>query len=339
MIGREIFKPKWAQRGLEKRSGVSRKGAILILTLGSVILALGTQSRPEAQPQAAPEELKNVAFAGVRSSRYGVKPFPEPETWEKVIETMRGYFPGSTPCAIWVVGKFKHPATCLLLFPSEGKTFLHVEFEGPDQNERFLSRFDHAGIKVFLQVESAAADMPTLIDLVLGRYNQHPCVIGFGVDVEWYRKADKPGWAIPVDDETARQWEARVKSHNPAYRLFLKHWNPRRMPETYRGDIIFVDDSQELKGLEAMVNEFQSLWADRFYPNPVIFQIGYNSDRLWWQKLKNPPQTIGRAIARRVKQSCGFIWVDFSLREAFNLPAEARENALSPPSGGVDFWN
>jgi hypothetical protein len=297
-----------------------RRIVSLIVLLG--IMAAGLRSKVEAKSQAAPEEPKNVAFAGVRSSRYGVKPFPEPEDWQKAIEAMRGYFPGSTACAIWIVGKFKHPTTCLLFFPSGGQAYPNIEFEGPDQNERFLSHFDWAGIKVFLQVESAHADMPTLIDLVLGRYKQHPCVIGFGADVEWYREADRKGWGIPVDDETARQWEARVKSHNTSYRLFLKHWDPGWMPKTYRGDIVFVDDSQELKGLEAMLDEFQNLWADRFYPNSVFFQVGYNSDKPWWQKLDNPPLTIGRAIARRVRQTCGIIWVDFSLREVFKLSPE-----------------
>lgn len=301
---------------------MSKKAIILMLALGSIILSDSHRNRAEAQPPTAPAELKNVAFAGARSSRYGVKPFPEPEAWQKAIETMNSYFPGSTPCAIWIVGKFKRPTTCLLHFPSDGQVYPNIEFEGLDLSEQCLDHFDRTGIKVFLQVESAHADMPTLIDLVLGRYKHHPCVIGFGVDVEWYREADRPEWGIPVDDETARKWEARVKSHNPSYRLFLKHWDPNWMPKTYRGDIIFVDDSQELKNLDAMVDEFQNLWADRFYPNPVFFQVGYNSDKPWWQKLDNPPQTIGRAIAKKVKQSCGIFWVDFSLKEVFKLTPE-----------------
>jgi hypothetical protein len=301
---------------------VRKDFTVLILAVGALILTDGSLDRGEAQTQAAPGEPKNVAFAGVRSSSYGIKPFPDPEEWQKAIETMRGYFPGSAPCIIWIVGKFKSPKTCLLFFPSRGGAYPNIKFEGPDENERYLSHFDQAGIKVFLQVEPAHADMLTLIDLVLGRYKHHSCVIGFGVDVEWHREADRRGWGIPVDDEMARQWEARVKSHNPSYRLFLKHWDPDWMPKTYRGDIVFVDDSQELKGLEAMVDEFQNLWADRFYPNSVFFQVGYPSDKPWWQKLDSPPRTIGRAIARRVRQTCGIIWVDFSLREVFDLSPE-----------------
>lgn len=274
---------------------------------------------PDASVAPAP---KNVLYAGVRSSHYGINPFPEPPGWQKAIDGMRGYFPGSTPCAVWIVGEFKEPKSCRLFFPSEGRTYPSIEFEETDNHERFLSHFDKTGTKVFLQVEPAHADMLTLIDLVLGRYKHHPCVVGFGVDVEWYREADRPEWGIPVDDQTARKWEARVKSHDPSYRLFLKHWDLNWMPQTYRGDIIFVDDGQEVKDLEALLDAFQNRWADHFNPSTVLFQVGYNSDKPWWQKLANPPETIGKAIAARVKQGCGIIWVDFSLRDVFKLLPE-----------------
>lgn len=256
-----------------------------------------------------------VVFAGVRSSHYGIKPFPQPSGWEKAIKTMAGYFEGSTPCAIWIVGELKRPKDVHLYFPGDGKQYPHIEFDAADEHEAYLSAFDRAGIKVFLQVEPANADMGTLIDLVLGRYKQHPCVIGFGVDVEWHREADNPGWGVKVDDATAREWEARVKSYDTGYRLFLKHWDRQWMPPTYRGEIVFVDDSQIFKRAEDMVTEFVTSWADYFYPSLVIFQIGYKPDRPWWQKMSNPPQTLGDEIWKRVRQDCGLIWVDFSLRD------------------------
>jgi hypothetical protein len=301
---------------------MKKKALAVILVLGSALLAEGCRKRTEVQPPEAPEGPKNVVFAGVRSSNYGIKPFPEPVAWQKAIDAMKSRFPGATSGAIWIVGELKRPTTCRLFFPSDGKAYPNVEFSETDKHEEFLSHFDKTGTKVFLQVEPAQADLPTLIDLVLGRYKHHPCVIGFGVDVEWYRESDRPGWGIPVDDETARQWEARVKEHNPTYRLFLKHWELNWMPKTYRGDIVFIDDGQEVKSLDELLDAFQNRWADHFYPSPVFFQIGYNSDKPWWQNLDNPPQTIGRAIAQRVKQSCGIIWVDFSLRDVFKLLPE-----------------
>ena len=301
---------------------MKRKALVIILVLGVAVLAEGCRARAEVQPLAAPGAPKNVVFAGVRSSNYGIKPFPEPAGWQKAIDAMSDRFPGATRGAIWIVGELKRPTTCRLFFPSDGKTYPNIEFAETDKHEEFLSHFDKTGTKVFLQVEPAQADLPTLIDLVLGRYKHHPCVIGFGVDVEWYRESDKPGWGIPVDDKTARQWEARVKAHKPTYRLFLKHWDLNWMPKTYRGDIVFIDDGQEVKSLDELLDAFQNRWADHFSPSPVFFQIGYNSDKPWCQNLDNPPLTIGRAIAQRVKQSCGIIWVDFSLREVFKLSPE-----------------
>jgi len=301
---------------------MKRKELVIILVLGVAVLAEGCRARAEVQPPVAPEAPKNVIFAGVRSSNYGIKPFPGPAGWQKAIDAMSDRFPGSTRGAIWIVGELKRPTSCRLFFPSDGKAYPNIEFAETDKHEEFLSHFDKTGTKVFLQVEPAQADLPTLIDVVLGRYKHHPCVIGFGVDVEWYRESDKPGWGIPVDDETARQWEARVKAHNPTYRLFLKHWELNWMPKTYRGDIVFIDDGQEVKSLDELLDAFQNRWADHFYPSPVFFQIGYNSDKPWWQNLDNPPLTIGRAIAQRVKQSCGIIWVDFSLREVFKLDSK-----------------
>src|SRR3970282_1246307 len=102
-----------------------------------------------------------------------------------------------------------------------------------------LDAFARAGIRVFLQVEPGLADPETLIDLVLTRYRHHPSVVGFGVDVEWYREVAFPGWGKKRDDEGARRWEAQVKTHRADYRLFLKHWDLRWMPPQHRGEIVF----------------------------------------------------------------------------------------------------
>jgi hypothetical protein len=291
-------------------------GVLLLL----LVAAAGCVKKPAVR--ALPPVLTapgGVVFAGVRSSHYGIKPFPQPAAWEKAIKTMAGHFEGSTPCAIWIVGELKRPKDVHLFFPGNGKTYPHIEFDTVDQHEAYLTAFDQAGIKVFLQVEPANADMGTLIDLVLGRYGQHPCVIGFGVDVEWHREADNPSWGVKIDDSTAREWEAKVKSYNQDYRLFLKHWDRRWMPPNFRGEIIFVDDSQIFKRSEDMVSEFVNDWANYFYPSLVVFQVGYKSDKPWWEKMVNPPQNLGEEIWKRVKQRCAFIWVDFSLRDVLPL--------------------
>ena len=289
--------------------------AVWTLAAAAFVIAGASCVHPVSTP---PAERPHVVFAGVRSSIYGIKPFPDPAGWEKAILTMSSYYKGSTPVAVWIVGKIVNHTDCRLEFPGDATGLAKIQFSDLDRHEAYLSQFDRAGIKVFLQVEPANADMKMLIDLVLGRYGKHPCVIGFGVDVEWHREADRPERGVPVDDEMGRQWEAWVKAHNPAYRLFIKHWDQSWLCPTYRGEIIFVDDSQILPNMEAMVAEFDA-WGKSFKPNTVLFQIGYPSDKPWWSLLAQPAKTLGQAIAAKIEQDCGIIWVDFTLKDVLPL--------------------
>jgi hypothetical protein len=274
-------------------------------------------------------KVTNVKYAGVRSSSYGIKPFPDPEGWKLAIQTMQGYFEGSTPCAIWIVGRMKGKTSCLLEFPSAEKEADNIVFLDYDKHEPYLEFFDRNGIKVFLQVEPANADMGTLMDLVLGRYGRHPCVIGFGIDVEWLREADHHGWGTKVNDDSARVWESRVKSHGSDYQLFLKHWDRLWMPPHYRGDIIFVNDSQEyMDDFRKMADEFIHYWSDYFKPNTVFFQIGYRSDRPIWSKMRTPPRDIGTVFAQHISQECGVFWVDFTLREVLPIAENQKSGTV-----------
>lgn len=268
-----------------------------------------------SKEQPGKETKSNVIFAGVRSSSYGIRPFPDPEKWASMMNTMAEYFPGSASCGIWIVGVMHGPDSCHLSFPSDGETYQNIVFDEVDKHEPYLDHFDEQGIKVFLQVESASADMGTLIDLVLTRYKHHSSVIGFGVDVEWFGQAERRGWGLPVTDSLAEAWESRVKSYNPGYRLFLKHWEKDWMPPQYRGDILFVSDSQQFPDLTAMLDEFDTYWAEYFYPNQVLFQFGYPRDQTWWKEFNIPPKVIGDSISNRVEQQCGIFWVDFTLED------------------------
>lgn len=282
---------------------------------------------PTATPAATPatgELPANVTLAGVRSSAYGIQPFPEPAGWEKAMDTMAGYFPGATPMGIWIVGPLDGSvAGCRLEFPrpDDGVDYgPRITFSSADEHERYLDHFDASGIRVFLQVEPGFAEVGTLIDLVLSRYRQHPSVIGFGIDVEWFENAQTGGANAKATDALVATWEAKVKAHDPRYRLFVKHFDRNDLPPSHRGDVIFVDDSQQFGSYASFLQEFKE-WADFFYPSPVIYQIGYRADRPWWSALPAPiPQTMGRDLCRQTRQDCGIAWVDFTLREV--LPSE-----------------
>jgi hypothetical protein len=267
-----------------------------------------------------------VLWAGVRSSPYGISPFPSPQGWTNAMSTMASYFPGSTPTGVWLVGEIFFNGTNSgqgLNFPNPGGTWdSRIQFSSTDSYESYLSYFDTHGIKVFLQFEPGYAPLDQLFQVTYNQYGDHPSVIGFGVDVEWYRSSCDGCANATVNDSTAQSWENAVESLNPNYRLFLKHYDSSNLPPTYRGDIIFIDDSEENGSYNNFLNEMIN-FADFFYPADVMYQIGYPSDKPWWSQLASPiPQTIGRELSRQTQagQDCGIVWVDFSLRDV--LPTD-----------------
>ncbi|MGQ9801350.1 MAG: hypothetical protein ACUVRL_06780 [Candidatus Saccharicenans sp.] len=280
------------------------------------------------------EEEKNrkqltVARAGLRSSPYGArKPFPSVDYWLGAAVDMARHFKGSTPTLVWIVSTMErdlsrkeaqvYTSRTRLTFPAplgrNPEQFANIVFAEEDANEAYLQAFDRAGFRVWLQVEPAMADIPTLIDLIMGRYGHHPCVIGFGVDVEWHRWSEQDNEGVAVSDDHARLWVEHLRRWNPSYLLFLKHWEMTKLPPAYRQGLAFIDDSQIFQSLEEIVLEF-ARWARWFYPSPVGFQYGYPSDRPWWRQLPDPPGEIGRAILRVAPNTTDLFWVDFTMKE------------------------
>lgn len=253
-------------------------------------------------------------LAGLRSSTYGIKPFPQPDWWVNSTASMASRFEGSQPSVIWIVAVMADESSIWLSATKKpGVEDPNILLTTPYVNEITLDKFDETGVKVWLQVEPGDADMATLIDLVLSQYGAHPCVIGFGVDVEWYRTSTNPEGRA-VTDEEAQQWSEKVRAFNPNYQLFLKHWLPEKMPPTYRDGLFFVDDSQQFESFEEMASEFQE-WAAVFAPAPVGFQFGYPADRPWWEQLEDPPSQIGQRLAADNPNLAGLYWVDFTAYE------------------------
>jgi len=263
--------------------------------------------------EAAVESGERPLGAGFRYSAYGPDWDPGPAYWLRVGQEMAARFPGAVGETVWIVGRLKGDGT-LLNFPVDGDHPLILGSE-TDENEAALDLFDRYGFRVWLQVEPGHAPVEELIDIVLDRYSDHPSVVGVGVDVEWFESTDQPEGRAVTDAE-ARAWLAAAREHDPDYRLFLKHWEIGKMPPTAREGLLFVDDSQILPSLQAMVDEFAE-WGRAFAPAPVAFQYGYESDRPWWSNLDDPPGDIGHAILARVPNAEGLYWVDFTVLELF----------------------
>ena len=185
-----------------------------------------------------------------------------------------------------------------------------MNWDDVDLFESTFDAFDASGVKVWLQVEPARCDVPMLIDLMYQQYGHHSSVIGFGVDVEWYRK-DLSRTGKPVTDAEAQAWVARTRTYDPADLVLVKHWLTEKMPPTYRTGLVFVDDSQGHGSLGAMVSEF-SAWGETFAPAPVGYQYGYQSDKSWWSTLPDPPRNIGNALVSAIPNTRDLVWVDFT---------------------------
>jgi hypothetical protein len=291
----------------------------LLLLVGFLALcfsACAVNTTPVPKPQAG-------LRAGLRSSPYGPKNgFPAADYWLRSARSMASRFSGTVPSLVWIVGTMEstegpeHDFTgrIKLSFPSPGGEFPDIVFSDTDANEAYLQQFDQNGFKVWLQVEPANADVGTLIKLVLDRYGKHPCVLGFGIDVEWLRWSRQNNEGAEVNDIQAQAWSERVRAYKPGYQLFLKHWLESKMPPSYRQGLAFISDSQEFTSLEQMLADFEA-WGQAFSASPVGYQFGYPGDGIWWRELTDPPAAIGKAILARIPNTSDLYWVDFTMQE------------------------
>ncbi len=264
--------------------------------------------------------------AGYRASRVMPAPFPAPFYWSRVGNKIAAKFDNTIPAGIWIVSTYLDKGNIQLHFPppSYSSSYPHISFSNFDKNETYFDEFDSTGVKVWLQVESGDAVVDTLIKLVMDRYQHHPCVIGFGVDVEWFHNSAANIFGKQISNDDAQRWENQVLKYDSSYTLFLKHFVSSFMPPTYRGNIIFIDDSQDFPDLQSMINEF-SAWGNIFKNNSVGFQFGYDfdtngdrkTDKTWWSKSDDPIKEIGVKLFANIKNCMGVYWVDFTIKDLF----------------------
>ena len=283
-------------------------------------------------------------WAGCRRASYGFNhTSPDVNTMLTYVNKMVSSYSKNknspaTGALVWIVGEItdREGCSCKLNFPkpSDTETPDGILFNDEDFNEPYLTAFDKAGYDVWLQVEPGLVDIEGLAKLVMTKYKKHPCVKGFGIDVEWFKNIENGEPGTPLDDETAEKVDRAVKEVNPAYSVFVKHWEPSYLPQNYRGvnnDMIFVTDSQEFESASEMTEHY-SFWSEHYEPNPVFFQIGYygkgkrktgiGSDEKIWKSFKKPLSDFGKYILSNLKESTqkrGIIWVDFSFTDAFEL--------------------
>jgi len=305
-----------------KTSGFSRRTvANFLVTVFIAAFLACCSSLPEQapmgtcaveMPQSHPYS-PGILGAGFRYSVQGPLLDPGPRYWVYTGKSMASKFERAVPQGVWIVSHYNGKGTRFTFPGTSGNE--DILFSSKERNEEALSLFDRQGIQVWLQIEPGQAPVEELLRIVLQRYGHHPCVIGVGIDVEWYCTERFAGEGF-IADEDAMSWVKTVRSFNPDYWLFLKHWEVSKMPPNYRYGIVFVDDGQQFHSLEALSTQFTA-WGRAFYPAPVAFQYGYPSDRVWWERLSNPADEIGRQILACVPNAGGLFWVDFTVLDVF----------------------
>ncbi|NII26562.1 hypothetical protein HB364_15850 [Pseudoflavitalea sp. X16] len=253
---------------------------------------------------------------------------PDAAALAHVIFNVQNKFPASAPWATWAVGDLSKATPSYAGVPVE-------------THEAWLTYMDRLGVQVFLEIfpfkanakkGTTATDIPAMIDTWLNKFKHHSCVAGLGVELEYFGKATDSATAV---------WDARVKSHKSAYRLFLRHYNPDYMPPTYRGkgDLIFINDASE--GTIEELNKGFADWANRFAPTACAFQLGYPADEdgmngssdLGWWKLKDPVKDWGQSILPLIKdpkQELGYIWVTAQSGKTYHAKWDLTKGARLP---------
>ena len=301
------------------RTNGFRASVITAAGLTILLAASSCASRPAARTD-------KLQGAGIRSSTYGRPDDPGPGYWARTGTEIAAKFPGAKPEAIWIVSRLKGRGTEMSFpVPPGGDPLITGMPE--DISEPVLRLFDKLGYRVWLQTEPGWAPVDQAFHVMLDRYGHHKCVIGVGVDVEWHR-SNNPDLGDPVTDEMAGAWLAAARSHDPSYRMLLKHFREDVMPPTVRDGILFVDDSQIFTSLDHMIDEFAK-WGRTFAPAPVGFQYGYQTDTPWWGPMRDPVKEIGDRILAATPNTEMLIWVDFSVRDVFP-PDPAKGDRVLP---------
>jgi hypothetical protein len=270
-----------------------------------------------------------VYYAGLRRSSYGLHKRNTDDDWWAV---RAGEYAADLSAALLDSG-YVMPVIIQIVsgYSSDGGSVLEFDrpaaFKGRTpgmkflndrgiDHEKALATYDARSVKAIIQFEPGNTDVAANIELAHLKFGHHKCIIGYGIDTEWYRtseSADETG--LPVTDEDAAQWMEKILALNPGYTLFLKHWDPAHIPPKYRhANLWFLSDSQIFPSLDSCMDDF-SHWARSFPEHTVGYQFGYPRDEHWWTRMEKPSREIAQRIAADIPSVKYFFWVDFTADE------------------------
>ena len=260
--------------------------------------------------------------------------------------------PGAKPFYIWISGNSSGQmrigttswndveAAGVLQYPREYYTQMGLSLATDNIMEEFFSYMDTIpGAEVYVQVENMNRMVEPQMDVLRYLAVKHPCVKGFAMDIEWYNH-NSTDCGLKVSDYRAQVWNEYIyKTWGSGYSLALKHYDAHHLPENYRGGtdnksnpVVFIDDTQNYGSWDGSHggrynapdvgngsmpgngNDW-AMFAEYFYPNPVIFQTGYQHDEQWSYEMEDPYMRshINKiAEVTNADQPVGVAWVNFN---------------------------
>lgn len=246
-----------------------------------------------------------------------------PEEWGQVIFNIANKYPEAKAWVTWGVGPYPE----------------HNSPLNDNQHEAAFTYLDGLPVSVFLETRpGSGTNMVNLIDTYFKKWGKHSCIKGFGIDLEFYKA---------ISDAEAKAMDEKLKSFNPEYRLFFKHWETGYMPKTYRGkgDLIFMSTSSE-ETPSSLIKQHAD-FCNAFTNAACGAQIGYPADEPsgpnhshptsgasydGWDKFKDPIKDWGDAFLKAVTSNTMemvFTWVTV---KSLRMPWDLTKGATIPSS-------
>jgi hypothetical protein len=250
----------------------------------------------------------------------------------EVAKGMALKFPGSSPGGIYTVGYIDSdssgPATAM---PTQLQSTLgtmssvHYASDNPDP-EVMLTAFDNAGLSIILAIEPGNADINVLATKILGKYKNHPCVKGFGIDNEWYKTENGD---VKITATAVTAFKNAILTVNPAYKVLIKHFNSSMLPAGISG-VTYLTDACGFTAYGEALTEYKA-WGNSFSGSEVAYQFGYDQmecgdNPSWWLNLASKPGygTAAKIIADDISSSISnpiysIFWADFTILTQFPI--------------------
>ncbi|MGA2062342.1 MAG: hypothetical protein ABSG67_17810 [Thermoguttaceae bacterium] len=295
-----------------------RQNRTFISVITTALVVASVSSGLCDQPSDAKSLQPRTLGVGLRRSSYGLRGKNADDAWW--IARAKAYaqqFPGAEPVIIEIVSGYQGDGSTEFGFakpadytgPSERMSFL----PGTLDHHRALAAYDAAGVKAIIQFEPGDADVVRCIEIANKALGRHACVIGYGIDAEWYFTKQSPKKeGLPVPDEAAKAWVEKTLALNKDFNFFIKHFDAGHLPPKYRHpQLWFLDDSQQFADQAEFLADFKA-WAKAVDGSTTGYQFGYPADRKWWSNLKQPPKELGSLLLKEIPACRWLFWVDFT---------------------------